>query len=535
MAVEKVEYELSLRDLLTRKLEEADLKAKTLETSIGGINAALGAVGVVLGGVAIGAFITDAVEAFNESEQASAQLDATLRSTANAANLNREALDAQSAALMNNSLFDDDAITGAQALLATFTEVKDKIFMEATPAIVDMATKMGTDLNSAAIQVGKALNDPIRGINQLHRVGVSFTSAQEALVKKLAATGDVAGAQKVILSELEKEFGGSAKAAAEAGTGGFTVLRNRLGNVKESIGGLALSVINQLLPGLNSMAAMLEYGVSKVKDLRDWMVENKKEIKDISIAVVAGVGAMAGAYAIYNIQQKAVVAWETLKVMWMNRAVIAENMLTVAQWALNAAMNANPIGIIVTALGALVAAMVYAYEKSQTFHAMLWALWYTVKTVGSLIGEAFMGVGKIILGILVPNVDMIKRGWQDLTDVAINSGKRIAGSWKQGWDAGVKDFVDGQKVDAPKPKTATPLASPLAKPTNDIADSGKMPTSSKNAGGTKIVTVNVQIGQLIGEYNSVSTTIQESSSKLKQAAVEALLSAINDSQIVGGV
>ena len=180
---------------MTSKLKEANVAASALEST-------MGILGVAAGAFAGMEFLKGSVEAFNESEQASAQLDATLRSTANAAHLNREALDEQSLALMNSSLFDDDAITHTQALLATFTNIKDTIYMDAVPAIADLATKMGGDLQGATMQVGKALNDPIQGMTALRRVGVSFSESQQNVIKKLQETGHMAEAQQLILKEL---------------------------------------------------------------------------------------------------------------------------------------------------------------------------------------------------------------------------------------------------------------------------------------------------------------------------------------------
>ena len=67
------------------------------------------------------------------------------------------------------------------------------------------------------------------------------------MIKALVETGDVAGAQTIILKELETQFGGSAEAAAKAGAGPFTQFQNILGDVGEAIG-------SQLLPGLTEIA-----------------------------------------------------------------------------------------------------------------------------------------------------------------------------------------------------------------------------------------------------------------------------------------
>jgi hypothetical protein len=61
---------------------------------------------------------------------------------------------------------------------------------------------MGTDMKGAAIQVGKALQDPVHGISALRRVGVNFNESQVETIKKLVETGQAAKAQGLILAEL---------------------------------------------------------------------------------------------------------------------------------------------------------------------------------------------------------------------------------------------------------------------------------------------------------------------------------------------
>lgn len=211
-------------------------------------------------------FGISAVESFNDAAQSSAQLDASLKSTGYAAGLTREELDDLSASLAKKTRFDDDAIASSQSLLLTFTDIKKGVYEQAIPAILDMAEKMGGDseesLKTTSIQVGKALNNPIEGMGALKRVGVTFTEDQVAVIKSLQETGDMAGAQTIILQELTKEFGGSAEAAAQAGTGGLTVLANRLGNVKESIGEVLVELIEKMQPAFEFVAGAIETGVT---------------------------------------------------------------------------------------------------------------------------------------------------------------------------------------------------------------------------------------------------------------------------------
>jgi len=206
-----------------------------------GLGAATAAVGAL--GVGLGLAISEAMGA----QAVLAQTESVIKSTGGAAGMTAQAITDLAGAISLQSRFSDDAVQTAENLLLTFTNIGSDVFPQATQAMADMATAMGTDVSSGAIQLGKALNDPVAGISALTRVGVTFTDAQKKVIEALVKTGDIAGAQKIILAELDKEFGGSAKAAAETFAGKLDVLKNRLLNVAEAIGGPLLTVGAQLI------------------------------------------------------------------------------------------------------------------------------------------------------------------------------------------------------------------------------------------------------------------------------------------------
>jgi phage-related minor tail protein len=156
------------------------------------------------------------VQGAAEYQSVLAQTEAVIKSTGGAAGFTvkeMEDLAASLSAANGQSLFTDDQLLSAQNVLATFTEIKGVNFSSATEAIANLSQAMGQDLQSSAVQVGKALNNPTEGLTALTRVGVSFTEEQKKAVEALMETGNVADAQKVILGELERQFGGSASAA----------------------------------------------------------------------------------------------------------------------------------------------------------------------------------------------------------------------------------------------------------------------------------------------------------------------------------
>lgn len=227
----------------------------------------------------------DAVIAFDEAAKAQAQLEAVIKSTGGAAGKAVEELLAQSAELQKITLFSDDQVQEAQGLLLTFTKVGGDIYDQAIPAILDMATAMKTDLSTASVQVGKALNDPVKGVTALSKAGVQFTDDQKNMIKELVKSGDVVGAQTIILKELETQFSGSAKAAADAGLGPFQKFQNRIGDLKEGIGQLITNGLGFLGPILDTVATFAEKFVGV-------LVTGKKATGDLSGGVNFLVGAL---------------------------------------------------------------------------------------------------------------------------------------------------------------------------------------------------------------------------------------------------
>jgi hypothetical protein len=183
-------------------------------------------------------FLKSSAASANESERSIAQLNATIESTGGIAGQTISDLTDYSSALQRVTTFNDEAIQGAQGLLLTFTKIRGPVFVQATDAVLDMATAH-IDLKSASIAVGKALNDPIKGVTALSRQGVQFSESQKDVIKNLVETGHKAEAQALILKELQVEFGGSARAARDTLGGALTALGNAWDDLKEKVGGSA--------------------------------------------------------------------------------------------------------------------------------------------------------------------------------------------------------------------------------------------------------------------------------------------------------
>src|SRR6185295_7300572 len=99
----------------------------------------------------------------------------------------------------------------------------------------------GQDAKTSSLQLGKALNDPIKGVTALSRAGVSFTQQQKDQIKALVESGNLLGAQKIILKEVGTEFGGAAAAAASP----VDKLKVVWGNLLEDLGTRALPLVEK--------------------------------------------------------------------------------------------------------------------------------------------------------------------------------------------------------------------------------------------------------------------------------------------------
>lgn len=193
-----------------------------------------------IGAAAIGASFAVAVKKVynnvSEAQQALAQLEAGVKSTGGAAGRSAEQLVEMSGSLQKLTGVSDEAIQRGQAVLLTFTKIGRDAFPGAIQASLDLSRRLGTDLSSAALQVGKALNDPIKGVTALSRAGVQFTESQKDTIKALTESGRLIEAQTIVLRELELQVGGSAEAFRNTLPGAIASLSNSWGDLLEEVG-----------------------------------------------------------------------------------------------------------------------------------------------------------------------------------------------------------------------------------------------------------------------------------------------------------
>ena len=187
-------------------------------TSLGTI---IGNVGLTVAAITVGiAALTFALKAtigvISRAEQQFLKLKAILKATGNAAGLTLREIEALAQEIGIGTLASTQKVRDAAGILLTFKSISGETFKEALRLTQDLAEVGFGDVKQGAIQLGKALEEPIVGLGALRRVGVSFTDQQKEVIKVLSMTGQKAEAQRIILEALDKQVGG---AGVEAATG----------------------------------------------------------------------------------------------------------------------------------------------------------------------------------------------------------------------------------------------------------------------------------------------------------------------------
>lgn len=172
--------------------------------------------------------------------------------------LSRDALLDLAAALQDVTKFSDEEVTAAEAMMLRFENVNANIFPEAIRLTTDLATSLGTDLTAAARVVGMALDNPEQGIGRLNMQFRIFNDTEMQTIKNMAANGDIAGAQALIIQALTEKVGGAAEAYGKTFAGALDIAKNKLDNIRETIGGAVLPVLTDLITKITEFASKPE-------------------------------------------------------------------------------------------------------------------------------------------------------------------------------------------------------------------------------------------------------------------------------------
>lgn len=308
------------------------------------------------------------VAAMKEQEQAIAAVDAALASMGDKAGFTSQELQDMASALQENSLFGDEAILQkVTANLLTFGNISGDVFQRTQQMALDLSARLGQDLQSSAVMLGKALNDPVQGLTALSRVGVSFTEQQKAMIKEMAQAGNVAGAQALMLDLLEAQYKGQAAALANTDSGKITQAWNAIGDAMEKVGAIVLPIL----------ADMAEH----VKSAAEWF----QQLSPDTQAFIVKAGALAAA---------------------LGPLITGLGLFLGAVKPIAAAIAAvlSPVGLMVLAIGALSAVI---YNNWETIKG--WAA-----DIPRLARSAIDGISNAFSNAIEAVTSAIKRVWASI-------------------------------------------------------------------------------------------------------------------------
>jgi len=251
----------------------------------------IAAVGVGAAFVGLAATLKVGFDELQEGQKVAAQTGAVLKSTGGIANVTAGEVGRLAGSLSRLTGIDDELIQTGENLLLTFKNVRNEVgagndvFNQATKAALDLSVAGFGSVETTAKQMGKALNDPVKGMTALGRAGVTFSEEQKKAIEQMVKSNDLLGAQKLILGEVESQVGGSAKAFGETLPGQLAKARIAFEEIAGRIAETLLPYLTRLLDWVNAnmptiqrviqttldaVVAAIEFLVPVIGKLIDW-------------------------------------------------------------------------------------------------------------------------------------------------------------------------------------------------------------------------------------------------------------------------
>ena len=505
-----------------KKLEGGTQKSafvvKNLENNMG---KAFKSLAMVAGGAALagGAIAKVLLSQAYEAKKVTAETNAIIAATGGAARISADGVAALSDKLSMQIGVDDELIQKSANLLLTFKQVQNQtgegndIFSQAVTLAQDLGSVFGST-DSAAMQLGKALSDPIAGLTALKRAGINFSESQKETIRNLVEQGDLLGAQKIILNEVSSQVGGTAAASAT----GFDRMKVAVENVAEQLGTLLLPYFEDLanwittvvVPVISEFATIVgEEGLgAAIGNLSGKFLEwigNLKGTGEMVYWVVAAIAALTiGVYAF----------------------AVAEAVATVAVSAFGVAWNASGIGLIVTVIAMIVVAIVAMAVKWQWLRDVLKDVWNAIVTG------------------LQAYINIMLEAWNTLLNGIIWGINKMIDAWNfVSWGTDIEKLdevnlkldITGAKIDSVTDKTKRLNLAWGQLSLGDITALGlqaqkdyKPPTSFGGGGGSTIKTATQLIKEFTDKLKSYGSELKAltSATKAIETANKDLVNAI---------
>jgi hypothetical protein len=533
---QQVVYELSIKDLFTGKLNNANAAVNKFESSMNraqssamSLGAALGVTFGIAGVVAFGRSVLQAgmtvedattglTTALKDANEAQRVINNTMED-AQKTPFNFEVLLKANQSLISTGLEADqareDVINLANAIAGAGRgnyELERMVLN--MQEVANNGTLMGKDVKqfgTAGINIYRLLADATgQPISKIHEMKISYETLSQALKK----AGQEGGLYYNALQNMQKNTS------------------VQVSNLGDAMFKLSVQIFTDLKPAINSITLSLQEMIVKLADGWSWIMQNAEAFKALAVGAAVSFGLYKG-YLITTMAIQAtqtVITYGQIAAMYVlgaayDTATIASKILAAATYVLNAAFAGSGIGLLVIGIGAFVSAMVYAYNASAKFRGMLFGLWGIVKGFGLVIMDVFSGIQKMYQGIFSFDPYKYAEGVGETIAAVRNAGEKIGKAAKEGYQAGLADFaIDNPTTNAPK------KIKPPKPKENDLA----LKPETKGAQGQKAVTINIKINDLVKELNINTVNMKEGVGKLREIIAETLMGATNDAQLISG-
>ena len=397
---------------LGKALGNTEKQANGLAGAFGRLRGAASSIGAILGAAGLGALLKKSVDTFSDFQAETKLLENGLRNVgAGAGELER--LQKVASDLGEATLFNENDFRKGFGLLTSFGNIGTSNYERVAKAAADVAQTSGTDVSSAFMQLGKALNDPAKGLTALSRSGIQFTEQQKSMIESMVEAGDIAGAQNMILQELEKQYGGNSVAAAQGLAGALDTLGEKFYDLQVALGENIAQVLQPLIQGLSALVGFIS---SLPEPVQTFIVA----LGGLTIALTALGAVIAIGAPIFS-------ALAGLG------PILAGIPALIAGWA-------GAIGPLVAGLGSLGQILIGVFSGPVGWVALAVAAGVAIYAFRDQIGAAFKAIGGVLqdaaAGFKSVFIDPVIAGYQAVVDF-------VSSNFIQPISQGISDLVRG--------------------------------------------------------------------------------------------
>jgi hypothetical protein len=391
---------------VNKELEKMGKDSDVASGKISGLDKAskVATAGLLAMGAAFVGFAAFGIKEANEAEQALNKLGVTLSNFGVNTPKVRKEIEDLTGSYVDLGFGGEEAAAGFDTLFRSTGDLDASQKLLATSA--DLARVKNISLADASSIVAKANQGSAKAFKEM---GIELDSSLPKT--QMLEKG---------MSELSAKIGGQATAYTKTFAGQLAVTKEKFADVAETLG-------TTLMPYLKSFLDLITKTVAWVKQNSSWL--------SILAGVILTVTVALAAYsATIKITSAVTKAWAFISGV----AKTVMTGLTTGQWALNAALNANPIGLIVAGVVLLIGGMVLLWNKSETFRKMMIQIGKVgVMALGFLIGI----VGKLAVGLLKIATGPLKLLLKGLALLGVGSAKTALEGLETA-TKGVGDFFD---------------------------------------------------------------------------------------------